>query len=312
MLEFKFKNLLELLDYFKDEEICKKFLEEQRWGTNIVCPHCRNGGKIYRTGSSYKCGDNTCYKKFSVTKGTIFEHSRIPLKVWFASVYLSTAHKKGISSVQLAKDLGITQKTAWFVLHRLREGMRVKNPVLLEGVIEADETYYGGKVKNSGKNNKVKNQGRSTETKTPIFGLAQRDGDIIVKPVVDTKGKTLKPIINSNVKQGSTICTDEWKSYNGLSNNFTHLKVEHGLGKYVKGLAHTNSLEGFWSHFKRGINAIQIHVSNQHLHRYCNEYAFRYNTRNLTDVQRFGLSLQNFNGRLSYKTLIGKENEKKD
>lgn len=206
-MESQFKTLIQLQEYFKDENTCRAYLEAQRWGDNVTCPHCRST-KVYRTvrkrrdGSNvneYKCGDKACRKKFSVLVGTIFEESKIPLKVWFSAIYLCTAHKKGISSCQLARDLGITQKTAWFVLHRVREMLKEKNPALLDNMVEIDETYIGGKDKNR-HGHKRSSEVFGGNPKTPVLGIIQRGGDIRSIVLKDTTNETINPVIASNVR----------------------------------------------------------------------------------------------------------------
>ena len=303
----KFKSLPQILTHFKDKETCIKFLEQQRWNGKPECPKCGHSKKIYKieNGKRYKCGNNECGKKFSVTVGTVFENSKIPLNMWFAAIYLATAHKKGISSLQLHRDLGVTQKTAWFMLHRIREMMRDKAPALLEGEVQADESFVGGKNKNRHADKKVKDsQGRSVKDKTPVFGLANK-GHVNLKVVPDTKATTLKPIIASMVEEGAIIVTDEWAAYNGLSRDYQHRVVKHNQGEYVRDGFHTNTMEGFWSLLKRGIYGIYHHASSKHLSRYCDEFSYRYNTRNLADPERFTASLAQVNGRLTYKQLIG-------
>lgn len=171
-MELKFKNLPALLKHFQNEETCVKYLVKQRWNNKPVCPHCGSMKKPYITNRGYKCSEKECYKKFSVTTGTIFENSKIKLSLWYAAIYIASAHKKGISSHQLSRDLGVTQKTAWFMLMRIREAMQDKSPELLSGTVAADETYVGGNNKNRHTNKKVEHsQGRSTKDKTPVFGL---------------------------------------------------------------------------------------------------------------------------------------------
>jgi transposase-like protein len=305
--KMKFRSLAQIIKTFSDENVCRRFLEMQRWHGKPCCPKCKSDKNIWRieNNTRYKCKE--CNYKFSVRVGTIFKKSQITLGNWFTAIYLCTSRKKGISSIQLSKDLDISQKSAWFMEMRIRKILETKAPKLLKNIVEADETYYGGTEKNKHKDKKTKGtQGRNTETKTPIFGLIERKGDILISPVNDVKGKTLNTIINNNVVKGATISTDEWGAYNGLSTDYTHVKVEHGKGEFVNGIAHTNNLEGFWSHLKRGINAIQISVSPQHLHRYCDEYAYRYKTRNEQDGDRFTMYFKNIEDRLTYKQLIQK------
>src|SRR4051812_35663714 len=175
----QFKNLQELIDFFKDEETCKAYYEKIRWNDNITCPHCGHD-EAYRTNRGYKCANKECYKKFSVISKTIFENTKISLRVWFASMYLISSSKKGISSVQLSVQLGITQKTAWFVNHRIREMLKDSNVKPLSGMVEIDETYVGGKNKNRHADNKIENsQGRAAIDKTPVVGLFERNGKVL-------------------------------------------------------------------------------------------------------------------------------------
>ena len=169
-----FKNLIQLLDYFKDEATCVNYLSVSRWGDTPACPHCGNVG-AYITNRGYKCKAKECHKKFTVTTGTVFENTKIDLRYWFAAIYLATAHKKGISSLQLSRDLNITQKTAWFLLHRIRLMLTNNAPQKLEGGVEVDETFVGGKNKNRHANKKIEgSQGRSAADKTPILGIAEK------------------------------------------------------------------------------------------------------------------------------------------
>lgn len=298
------KSLPQLLNFFKDEDTCIEFLEQQRWGDKPQCPHCGFDKKIYRTNRGFKCTD--CGKKFTVKVGTVFESSNIKLSTWFAAVYLCTNHKKGISSLQLSRDLNVTQKTAWFMLHRIREMMRKKNPNMLTGTTQADETFMGGKNKNRHASKKVKeSQGRSVKDKTPVFGMLS-DGKVSTQVVADTKSKTLKPLIASMVEKGAIVITDEWGSYTGLATNYQHEVIKHNAGEYVRNGFHTNSLEGFWSLLKRGIYGIYHQVSPKHLQRYTDEFSYRYNTREIKDQDRFDVSLSQVSGRLTYKNLIQK------
>lgn len=305
-MDTQFKNLKELLVKFSSDDVCRHYLESMRWGGIPVCPKCshRESYKL-GDGKTYKCKNKECNKKFTVTVGTVFENTNIPLHTWFAALYIATAHKKGISSVQLSKDLGITQKTAWFMLHRIRKAFVSNAPFMLQDVVEADETFVGGKNKNRHADKKVeKSQGRSFKDKTPVLGLLQRGGAVKTFVVPDTKAETLKPLIQEWVKQGSILISDEWDSYKSISNEYNHVVVDHSKGEHVRGAFDTNSIEGFWSILKRGIFGIYHQVSRKHLHRYCEEFSHRYNSRKITDAERFRLSLAKIDGRLKYNDLI--------
>ena len=304
-----FKNLTQLFDNFKEEETCRLYLEKQRWDGTPSCVHC-GSVKVYRTNRGFKCGEKECAKKFSVTVGTIFENSKIPLRTWFAAMYLISSHKKGISSLQLHRDLGITQKTAWFILHRIREALREKNSPLLTDVVEVDETFVGGKNKNRHYHKKIDgSQGRSAKDKTPVVGVMQRGGKVHTTVVSDTKAETLHPIIVNAVKKGSIVITDEWRAYQGMD-GFSHVMVNHSEGEYTRGAFHNNTIEGFWSLLKRGLYGIYHQVSPKHLARYCHEFEYRYNSRKIADNERFQITLQRVNGRLKYKDLTQRNDGK--
>jgi len=301
-----FKNVLQVLDYFKDEAVCKNFLAVKRWGETPCCHHCGNAG-AYVTKRGYTCKAKQCGKKFTVTTGTVFENTKISLRLWFATIYLVSAHKKGISSLQLSRDLGITQKTAWFLLHRVREMLTYHANAPLTGVVEVDETFVGGKNKNRHEKKKIDGAGgRSTADKTAVVGLLQRNGKVQTHVVADTEKDTLQHIIYSNVHQDARVITDTYSSYKGLGEVYDHESVKHTEGNYItEGDKHTNNIEGFWSLLKRGIIGIYHYVSPKHLQRYCHEFGYRYNTRKVSDILRFDDLLQLADGkRLTYKMLI--------
>lgn len=315
-----FKSLIECLDYFKEEKTCHEFLATQIWAEGKpVCPHCHST-KVYITKSrsnkpskqgvpEYRCADKTCGKKFAVTVGTIFESSKVPLRTWFAAIYLITAHKKGISSCQLARDLDITQKTAWFLLHRVRAMFNETAPDMLRDVVQLDDSYFGGKNKNRHADKKVPNsQGRSLKDKTPVIAVRGLAGNIRTEVIPNVQAATIKPIIDKWVEKGSIMVSDEWHPYKSLKDDYFHIVVNHSEGEYVRGAFTSNGVENFWSLFKRGIYGIYHQVSPKHLHRYCEEFQYRYNSRRIIDGNRFTLTIGNSaNKTLPYKVLIGKK-----
>jgi transposase-like protein len=308
-METQFKSLLQVLDYFKNEETCIAYLANSRWGETPCCPHCGNVG-AYVTNRGFKCKAKECHKKFTVTTGTIFESTKISLRTWFAAMYLCTAHKKGISSLQLGRDLNITQKTAWFVLHRIREMLNSNDDTKpLDGMVEIDETYVGGKNKNKS-NKKRKAQLASGEVwgnKTAVVALVQRDGKVrtaVVHSQKPTRADVF-PIIDANVSKHALLITDTATMYHSLKLTYNHESVNHAASEYVRGEFHTNTVEGFFGQLKRGIIGIYHYVSPKHLHRYCHEFGYRWNTRKISDVTRFEDAIKNINNvRLTYDRLI--------
>ncbi|WP_153796849.1 IS1595 family transposase [Foetidibacter luteolus] len=305
-----FKNLKEATKYFSDEKVCRDYLILQRWNGNPECPYCGHT-KVYNIedGKRFKCANKECYKKFSVTVGTIYENSNLPLSTWFIAVWLITAHKKGISSIQLGKDLGITQKAAWFVLHRVREMLTDKAPELLNNMVEVDETFVGGKMKNKHKSVRAKAHRENTShtgNKTMVVGLLER-GKQVKTTIYKSEEKSLKNMVVDHVNTNAVIVTDSLNAYTGLNKLFAgHEVVNHNQDEYVRGIWHTNSIEGFFSQLKRSIYGIYHQVSPKHLHRYCTETAYRYNFRKISDKERFELTISNSEGRLKYADLIKK------
>lgn len=301
----KFDSILELLEAFPTEESCIEHLESIRWGGGIESPFVADS-KVYKCkGGRYKCKESGKY--FNVKTDTIFEDTKIPLRKWFVAVYLLCTHKKGISSRQLAMDIGVTQKTAWFMAHRIRQAIGEVNgdDDFMIGDVEVDETYVGGKNKNRHKDKKVKySQGRSYKDKTPVFGMIERGGKLKAQVVKDVKGNSLKPIIYDHVCAHSTIHSDEWFAYTGLDRDYNHEVVYHGAKQYVNGNSHTNTIEGAWSHLKRTIIGVYHSTSKKHLQRYVDGFVFRYNSRSLTNTDKFNLALLFCDVRLTYKDLI--------
>ncbi|MFN3378694.1 MAG: IS1595 family transposase [Runella zeae] len=305
----QFKSILDLLKAFPDEQSCIEHLETLRWNGTPVSPFDETSTVYKCAGNRYKCKNTGQY--FNVKVGTIFEDTKIPLQKWFLALYIFSSHKKGISSHQLAKDIDITQKSAWFMLHRLRyafEHPAFKAMLGESDTVEIDETYVGGEEKNKHESKKTEGtQGRSTKTKKPVLGMVERGGTLIAQVVDDTSKATVQPIINENIAQGASVVTDEWKAYKGLQGNYDHAVIRHSAKEYVNGKAHTNTIEGFWSHFKRGIDGIYHWVSVKHLQSYVDEFALRYNSRKFGVNERFDLVLGNVEGRLTYKRLINND-----
>jgi transposase-like protein len=317
-----FKSLIELNDYFKEEKTCYEFLALQIWDEGKpVCPFC-NSTKVYTTKSrsnkpskagipEYRCANKECAKKFSATKGTIFESSKIPLRTWYAAIFLLTTSKKGISSVQLAEQLQVTQKTSWFLNHRIREMFKETAPDMLTGVVEADETFVGGKNKNRHQNKK---KGGGTggrpapDDKTAVVGLVQRNGKVLTFVVPNTTSEIIHPIMQEHVQAGSTVITDYYRSYIGIGDNYNHVRVKPDPETYkTVGDQHTNTIENFWSTFKRGYIGIYHYMSPKHLNRYTNEFGYRYNNREDSGVTKFHHVVKNSGKvRLKYEKLIGR------
>jgi transposase-like protein len=302
---FDAKNLKELMSKLTDESVCREYMEQMRWNGNPVCPHCGQA-KPYKLGDgkSYRCKSKTCKKDFTVTVGTVFENSKIPLSTWIAAGYVLSAHKKGISSCQLARDLGITQKSAWFVLHRLRFAMGDPEPEPLENIVEVDETYIGGKWDNMNKERRKRMRYKGKDNKIAVMGLLERGGNAKLTVIGQ---KTFKEVIRQNVSKDAIISTDTHLSYHGLDQEFAgHGMVNHSQDQYRDGIFYTNSVEGFFSLFKRTIFGTYHQISPKHLHRYCNESNYRFNSRKIKDKARFTQFFANTEGRLTYKNLIQK------
>ena len=293
-------------DYNREDE-ARTLLENLRWAGGVCCPRCgslevvkveANPDKKIRKGL-YRCKDcrkNKTSNQFTVTVGTIFEDSHIELHIWLQAITLLCSSKKGISAHQLHRQLGITYKTAWFMAHRIRYAMGTSVFTKMKGVVEADETYVGGKSRRIGRYTGMEN-------KTPVVSLVQRGGKVRSFVVPNVTGASLREVLLKNIHPSANLMTDELSAYKTIGNNFvSHDVVNHSKYEYVRGKAYTNTIEGFFSIFKRGINGVYHHVSKEHLHRYLAEFDFRYNNRKIDDNERALKALAGFEGkRLTYK-----------
>lgn len=306
-------NLNELAKHFSDEEKARELLEKLRWKNGVVCPHCENVGAYKIEANStkgrkarkglWKC--KSCKEQFTVTVGTIFECSRIPLNKWLLAIHLICSSKKGMSAHQLHRMLGITYKSAWFLAHRIRFAM-TQEPLFskLSGTVEVDETYVGGKSRNMHKSEREKRiQGRGAVGKMPVVTLVERGGKVKSQYMESVTGENLKKALIEYVEQKACIMTDESPTYFGVNQHFAeHNAVNHKKGEYVRGNSHVNTCESIHALLKRGIIGTFHHVSKQHLHRYLSEFDFRFNARKNSDGERTLQAIQGFEGkRLMYR-----------
>ena len=303
--------LQEAIIHFSEYENCKDLMVQLRWPDGVSCPRCGSTKVAYLENKRvWKCYVKHSKPTFSLKTGTIFEDSPLGLDKWLSALWLLVNCKNGISSMELARDLGVTQKTAWFMAHRLRFALTEGGFEMLSGEVEADETFIGGKARNMHSAKRAKKiTGTGGKDKTAVMGVLQRGGNIKVSVVSSRKKKELQAEVRKHVKAGSALFTDALKSYNGLT-EYQHQVIDHAE-KYVGGQVHTNGIENFWSLLKRGLSGTYVSVEPFHLFRYLDEQTFRYNNRkDKNDLSRFISALIQITGkRLTYGHLTGKDME---
>lgn len=306
----QFNKLHQFYDHFKDDATCLRYYEQLRWNGNVICPKC---GKdhAWKTKAGWKCSNRKCMRNFTAKVGTVMENSKIPFRYWFITIFMVTTRKKGISSRQLAEDLEITVKSAWFLIHRVREMMRDKSPVMLgtDKAVEVDETFFYGKEKNKHWEKKLHNrpiweQYPGSGIKKVVVGAIERDGKVIVTHIPQATKEYIAPFLEKNVIKRSCLYTDQAGSYGDAFKSYFHYSINHSAKIYVVGHIHTNTIESFWAALKRGINGTFHHVSDKHMQRYLDEFASRFNTRHMNRTDRFNFFLSTAQGRLVYKKLI--------
>ena len=311
------KTLQEAVIHFADYDNCYEMMVELRWPDGKVkCPHCGSEKVTYLAKNRvWKCYTGHAQPTFSLKTGTVFEESRLGLDKWLPALWLVVNCKNGISSCELARDLGVTQKTAWFMAHRLRFALTDGGFGLLSGEVEADETFIGGKARNmhiSERRRRI--TGTGTKDKTAVMGILERGGKVRVSVIPNRKKIALQTEVRKHVEAGAALYTDALLSYEGLEGDYAHMVVDHAV-QYVDGRVHTNGLENFWSLLKRGINGTYVSVQPFHLFRYLDEQAYRYTNRAtpdkpMNDFDRFKLALSQITGkRLTLKHLTGKDRE---
>ena len=306
------KTLIEAIRYFSDDDTCLSFMVQLRWPDGVVkCPHCGSDAVTFlATQRRWKCHTAHARRQFSVKVGTIFEDSPLGLDKWLAATWLIANAKNGISSYEIHRALGITQKSAWFMLHRIRLAMQNGSLEKLRGQVEADETYIGGRLRNMHKGKRARMKAddeRGLSSKTVVMGLLERGGKVRAFVVPDNTRHSVHPVVRENVEPGAELLTDAAQVYRPLGDTFVHGFVDH-MQEYVKGHIHTQGLESFWSLLKRMLRGTYVSTEPFHLHRYVDEEAFRYNERQDDDAGRFLKALRGVAGRrLTYKTLIGED-----
>jgi len=295
--------LIQAIRHFSNPDTCLCFVSDMRWPNGIVCPRCHAAEpRFIKTRRIWEC--KGCKKQFSVKLGTIFEDSPIGLDKWLCAIWLIVNAKNGVSSYEIHRSLGVTQKTAWFMMHRIRLALQRKSLDKLKGEVEADETFIGGKARFMHADKRKKNiVGGGPIGKAIVMGLLERHGKVHLQVIKDTTRETLHPEVRKNIEHGSQVFTDQWRAYEQLGAEYWHRVINHAEN-YVNGRIHTNSIENFWSLLKRGLAGTYISVEPFHLFRYLDEQSFRFNARKGTDLDRFMAAVSTVGGRrVTYQQL---------
>jgi len=311
------KSLQEAIVYFANQDNCIDYLALRRWPDGkVICPGCGSDRVSFNAKRrTWKCSTHHAKREFSIKVGTVMEDSAIPLDKWLTAMWMILNCKNGVSSCEIAKNVRVSQKSAWFMLHRIR--LTMQDEIMgskLSGEVEADETFIGGKARNMHRDvhaRRITGMGRNTDDKIMVMGILERGGKVRTKIIADRKQKTLHGAVKANVEEGSELFTDTFGAYKGLESEFAHQVVDHAL-RYVDGRVHTNGLENFWSLLKRSLGGTYVSVEPFHLFRYLDEQSFRYNFRGtkekpITDSDRFSIAASQLVGkRITFAQLTGK------